>query len=674
MSLLNNSLLEATKDETTYPIRPAPSRPLSNAKTVRQAKLVADLRALLPSRPAISVILAQVKPFMLSYNELVFHAKVSGPDEVESHFEKLIASDRPIDLLKAIIFLGAILQQNETEAFASAPDMLSGATILEVIHRYSDAVEQHLCASNSLIGSLDGLEVAVILSKLQLNDARPRKSWLLTQRALSYCRLLGFHRSSSWNTPHDPVIGRRRRHVWALLYLGDRAGSLLLGLPYSIVSHHAEREFDILLSGAWETRDPTIPRIFPAWLKLAMIAGRIVDRNQDPALDFGAAYGETMKIDADLHTLQHSLPKRWRALSEEAIDVSELNELPLQDIIEASMVLTFSHECRIALHMPFMMKNAREGKTAGQYEYSRMMAASSARANIRCHLRIRAVPDLTAMVCQMVDFQVFNSTVLLVLDIMSRSQEKGGNFWRSQDEQTAADMALIKEAYKLMRSISQRCFARDNVPAQAVKVLETLGYLLKGCAVPGLDGQSRSIVIPYFGAITIKPSKALEEHVRSLPPERRECAAIMAEIAPGLKTAIPSHEPISRQSTTASVQSGNMPTPDSIDFFGTSEANSYQNPYAANDFTFNPFSAPQESVNFAPPPVTDTSAAAQGWDTAPPQYHGADGPQGYTPLGAADPALDATMWDDGQWQQMLLDPSLDLDNANWGFFPVGNTA
>lgn len=602
----------------------------------RQNKMAQELRDIFPPWEVTQAMLDYGGSSLSIWKVLVSESTdFMGLTNVQEDLRRMSKSNQPTEVCKALCVLALIMQQTPEEASLTNPLILSGINQANLLQKSLQAVETLLCSGSTMIGSLEGLECAAIFCRILFNAGRPRKAWLFYEKALSYARMLGFHRASSWKTDKNPSIGRRRQQVWWHLFIGNRSLSLLLGLPYSVLEAHLGLDPD-LLNGPVTPSQSVMIQFSSFYLRLGIITGRIIDRNYSNISSTASLYAETMKIDGELHALEVGMPRKWLALCDEEGDLSEFMDMGVQEMFEASNSQIWHHECRIALHMPYMMMNTQYSQEAGKYEYSRMVAIKSARSLIRSHLRLRAHPDLCNLVCQVVDFQVFMATVLLILDLLSRCKGPSGPRLLSEDADCLKDQQLIRSAYSMLARLATQNIHKSNIPLQSTKVLDTLAYLVKGQSVPGVEHNNQRIVIPYFGAITIKASSALVEGGKGIKAHMKgECPTALSD----------PQQPI------CNFKSFTPPDEDVIK-------------NQANDFTFQSFVTPQPSTAAA------SLSQSPGLIAPVTTNLGYENPEfgGFSSQAAMD--IDAQMWDQSMWQDMLTqDPLLDLD-VDWNILPV----
>jgi hypothetical protein len=419
----------------------------------------------------------------------------------------------------------------------------------------------------------------------------------------------------------------------------------LLGLPYSISDRH------VSLNYRNDNSNPEQPISTDTFsLKLSVIAGHMVDRAQTSEDKGPNAFASAMLLDGELLALASLMPADWW-------DISKLEGREEDDIFQLyhrSKAMLWYNECRLMLHMPFMLKAQHKGENAGMYAYNRTMALKSARMMIRCHKQLRARTEFAAMVCQLIDFQAFTATMLVILDMVERPDLADE---AARTPETIEDIELLISVSEVLRTISNETSGRSDVAGQAIKVLDGVSHVLLGCSSPSENGKHPSrVVIPYFGAVTIKPANG---------KHRCKCCS-SADKVPALD--LNPMQPIKRDAAPKQmVLQDNVSEPKAFGPDATDNTNSHtlqptQLPYPADDLiSFDSFfGAMKEGDN-----------ASQDWamvDQPRTQQPGSLGPG--TNVAGHDNVSDPLLWDETMWQNMLQpDANIDM-NGDWNWLMV----
>ncbi|KAI9791990.1 MAG: hypothetical protein M1816_003259 [Peltula sp. TS41687] len=347
----------------------------------------------------------------------------------------------------------------------------------KLMQHYVSVVQRLVTWDDELVGNLNGLGVLLLQGKCHINLGQPRKAWLLSRRAISLAQHLGLHRTSARSRGTRSTV-RRNRRIWWTIYEYDRYMSMLLGLPYSVRDSHIGFFDD-------DELQDTAARY---WRKLTVICGHVVDLTQ---ASHPPTFAATCGIDQELEQLAKTVPEDWWEI--------DSGESFGPKILLKRLIAQFAHHyVRAMLHMPFML----HAMTEQRYEQSRQICLNSARDIIKRYHILRNDVYAGSYVCPVVDFQSFTATVMLLLDLLGHTKSLS-----TQDSKQAEyDWAMVDSMIDLIRRASKQ--PSSIVATQALKVLEAL-RVGKDRGADLWDGRSVTLVIPYFGAITIGPGSQL---------------------------------------------------------------------------------------------------------------------------------------------------------------------
>ncbi|EFR00359.1 hypothetical protein MGYG_03361 [Nannizzia gypsea CBS 118893] len=338
------------------------------------------------------------------------------------------------------------------------------------------AVQKYIIEDDDIASSLPGIECITMAGKYQSNIGRPRKTWLLTRRAINFAQLSGLHLPNNRPGPEDE-LGLRKLHIWCSLACADLYQSSILGLPYSVPLHLLKPHITHLLK---------VKKMDPAeayMLRVCLPLGSIIDRNQDGG---NMSLPLTLKIDQELEDLYKQMGDDWW-------DPSQLSQLSPAEKSSRLWSQFAHHFVRMLLHLPFMLKS----NTDKRCQYCHNAALESARQTIECYKGINDMQNADRIFCKVIDFQVFTATVLLIVHLL------GSPF--ANDPQTRADWS-----YQSASVIEKLCSCRDAD-----------GGLITGPKTKNCN-QARRIILPYFGAVNIVPGKMLKEQQQQQQQQQQQ--------------------------------------------------------------------------------------------------------------------------------------------------------
>ena len=212
------------------------------------------------------------------------------------------------------------------------------------------------------MGTLEGLECAILMGKIYSDIGQARKSWLVFRRGLTFAQLMGLHRNHSMSMSHESI--------WWSLYGADRLTSLMLGMPYGIPDTHCNLSH-------FQTNDPALMGFMVFFTKISYFAGKVIDRSQGMS---EASYSSALDLEQELNSYAAQLPQEFWEVQ------------PLIDCPDATVAYEWQekllgqiafHQIKAYLHMPFMLKTPNQ---VG-YDASRRACIDGSREILRTHIQ-----------------------------------------------------------------------------------------------------------------------------------------------------------------------------------------------------------------------------------------------------------------------------------------------
>lgn len=477
MSLFNNSVTTFAAVPQSEPLTPHPET-ISTEGKIRQ-KLLAHL----PSDEDIGAIWLKCSHWWKVWARMFPELKYASSEGL-SYIKKNSHSDSVLSLSKAILCLCLGLQQIDVVFARSKLNLPLPRD--DLIQYYVSTVHENVFSEDRYLTKTEGLEIAILLAKIDANAGRPRKAWLTYRRAISFALLLGFNRKNTWQvTSTDPTLGPKRRAIFWALFSGDRYLSLILGLPYSL----SDQQCDI--ASMTEAMDmSTISS--KAMYELSNLGGRLIERYQNPEL---VSLATTMTYDRQLQALRKGLPT-----------IEQLNpknpKISFEDIYDRSISLIYYNYVRTLLHLPFVLRFSD-----ATFEYSRKTSLESAREMIQAYTYLRQGAHGAYLNCRILDFQIFLICLVLIINTIA--------FEPFASSMSASDAATIEKDWNRVEAVKQLLVSAEmgstgspTVQDSAIKTLNTLLECRHGCPPDG--NGSAEISIPYFGTITVSPREEVK--------------------------------------------------------------------------------------------------------------------------------------------------------------------
>lgn len=426
-----------------------------------------------------------------------------------------LRSENPAEVAKMILCIAISIDQLPGDWDFSQLH-LNGSP-QELMERYIATVDQLITSDDEIAGTVDGIECMCLQAKYYTNIGRPRRAWLVFRRAISFAELLGLHRLALMKPAKPDLQHTRQVSLWSHLFQGDRYLALVLGLPLSIQSQFCDPCIPIIGQPTEHTEGDAF------LLRMSPIVARIVDRNQNPILDFSL----TLRIDQDMEELAQSVPQEWWGKTNAPAPT-------LEEQFDRLLSQFFFHQVRKLLHLPFMLKSSADKR----YHYSYTAALDSSRDTIRFYDALRGSDAVGPFICKLIDFQAFSAAILILLNLYGYSHGSQKNA-----EQDQSDSALVDTTIEILRRASKE--AGGIVAAQSLKALEMIAEARHGCPDEAHQDTVK-VSIPYFGTVTVGAGKNFHipkqgvypRSAAKLQPQSSACSVSKATAPPnaGLPT------------------------------------------------------------------------------------------------------------------------------------------
>ncbi len=469
LSLFDNAVL-TRKDEP-----PQISRDRYNKNTA----LTQALTAMLPRARELDIILDVSESWWTIWRKMFPEISDRRCTTIKESISHSLRSENPAEVAKMILCIAISIDQLPGDWDFSQIHM--DGSPQELMERYITTVDRLITSDDEIAATIDGIECMCLQAKYYINIGRPRRAWLVSCRAISFAQLLGFHRLAVMKPAEPDLQHTRQVSLWSHLFQGDRYLALILGLPTSIQSQFC---------------DPCIPAIGQPTeltegdaflLRISPIVAKIVDRNQNPSLDFSL----TLRIDQDMEELAQSVPQAWWGKINAPAPT-------LEEHFDRLLSQFYYHLVRKLLHLPFMLKSSADKR----YHYSYTTALDSSRDVIRFYDALRGSDAVGPFICKVIDFQAFSAALLILLNLYGYSHGSQKNA-----EQDQSDSALVDTTIEILRRASSE--AGGIVAAQSLKALEMIAEARHGCPENRAHGTVK-VSIPYFGTVTVTAGKSFQ--------------------------------------------------------------------------------------------------------------------------------------------------------------------
>ncbi|KAL4880756.1 hypothetical protein BJY04DRAFT_218913 [Aspergillus karnatakaensis] len=415
----------------------------TQATPSKAASLCSRLRAALPSYDMLLSTLSQGGSWWSSYRQKAYTISQAPPETIEAFAKRVYTSQNPAELGSLAL------------AFARSSDS-----------HYSlyTFVDELILSDFTMLATIEGIQCLILLAKLYTDTGYPKKAWLAWRKGVTAVQFMGLCKEK------NPAI---QLQLWSSVYHGDRFCSLLLGLPYGL--------HDIHCAPIIEVAKQTLSLAAQFVLQCAVISGRIIDRNLNPAK---LSFAKAIEMDEELEALASPLPDSWWALP--AYLPEHAAETEMDTLRERLLQQFYFYWVRVYLHLPFLTKS----DTTSPNATSRTICIEAARQVLRRYrlLRGRNSTAKCLFKCKTTDFACFTVAIVLLIGLF-HSDAAVSNPRVNED-----DLALIAAVDSILHT--EECEKNCALAAQCRKTLRVLSETA---------GETREVVIPYFGVVVRRP-------------------------------------------------------------------------------------------------------------------------------------------------------------------------
>jgi len=451
-----------------------PPTPITNgvspAEDQTNSTITQELLRSFPSRADIEILQYRVDHISATCFQFDYKAPLSTLHERSAECmvkpNLLIAEANPVLLAKQMLLFAIALQ------YLSPTETIPGLD--KHHHRIMDdlarAAIRTVVTNDSLLGSLEGLEIIILEAFYHTDSGDIRQAWITMRRAVMAAQLLGLHRCGhNRYKVIDPRNDIDPETIWSSIVYMERVVSLLSGLPTSTGG--------IVL--ARQDTQPDASNGCGLLTHLGNIAGKILERNQievpQQALDL------TKRIDEELLNISETLPPTfWRPTEFSGLTRDSLNAFDeIRRVFDHSSYYTLI----IQLHMPHMLCPSH----STQRMYSKMACVNASREILTRQIALRTFNPVTAC-CRMNDFMALIAGMTLMLaHATSHCDTAAGNILAHQ---RLGDRAMVQRALECIAFISE--LQEDQLAFRCASLLKDLLIIEEGAAQKQNQGDNQS--------------------------------------------------------------------------------------------------------------------------------------------------------------------------------------
>lgn len=480
---------------------------ISRERYNKNKALTQSLTAMLPGARELDIILDVSENWWTIWRKMFPEITDRRCNTIKESISHSLRSENPAEVAKMILCIAISIDQLPSDWDFSQLH-LDGSR-QELMERYIATVDQLITSDDEIAATVDGIECMCLQAKYYINIGRPRRAWLVFRRAISFAQLLGLHRLALMKPAKPDLQHTRQVSLWTHLFQGDQYLALTLGLPLSIQSQFCDPCIPALDQPTEHTEGDAFQ------LRISPIIAKIVDRNQNPTLDFSL----TLRLDQEMDDLAQSVSQDWWGRTDAPAPT-------IEEHFDRLLSQFYFHLVRKLLHLPFMLKST----TDKRYQYSYTAALDSSRDMIRFYDALRGTDAVGPFICKLVDFQAFSAAMLILLNLYGYSDGSQKN-----TEQDQSDSALVDTTIEILRGASKE--AGGIVAAQSLKALEMIAEARHGCNGEHNSQCTVKVSIPYFGTVRVGAGKKFHipkpgVYPRSASKSRQQNCCPATAIAP----------------------------------------------------------------------------------------------------------------------------------------------
>ncbi|OCT48023.1 putative C6 finger domain protein [Cladophialophora carrionii] len=407
---------------------------------------------------------------------------LNSQQELLDSYDNMLKPDVDAMTLAAWLLDLALTAQQEPQLYNSPATSLNRFhTVSDFSRAVSDTVESALFAHDRLLGTVQGLGMAMHFLRLQISQGNFHKAWIRVRHCIALAELLGLSRlpqGSQHNHAGRTQEERSQYHriqLWEFMCSGERLSGMLVNRPP--ISRRLE--------------DPSAqPLIVNGIVQTQIYLKRLTDTTakfhtlDDPVVTHGAsaqAYASALELDRELRVLASETPKSWWEQ-----DATEVKAAHLCQMLHYYFVMR--------VHLPFTV---RQGLGEANI-YSRLTCLNACEEVAQRYQGLRRLLPSGIFLSPIMDLQALTATVVLLL----ASHGGAGN---NRIELQANNARVQETAAQVLRVMEEKSgdAAGSSFARQGANAIRSLNALLQRS--DGAAGSNQlSLKVPLLGNINIR--------------------------------------------------------------------------------------------------------------------------------------------------------------------------
>ncbi|KAH8658869.1 putative C6 finger domain protein [Tricladium varicosporioides] len=268
---------------------------------------------------------------------------------------------------------------------------------LEFTRIVSETVEKSILSHDRILGTVQGLDVAMHFFRLQISQGHFQKAWIRLRHYIVIAELMGLPKASQAHQLNMDAVAVdiphiKRAQLWGSICAVDRLFSMITNLPSGTRHYQPVKTQQLILDGSVQS-----------WVyltRLTDIATKIqhmdeMDTNQGSRSEI---YKTSMHLDGELKALSFQTPQSWWCRD--------------TDYVKPDYMVQFLHYCiAMRIHLPLTMRRFPNE----EYGSSHLACIDACEAVTQRYLFLRKMLPSGFLLAQILDLQVFIATVVLLL-------------------------------------------------------------------------------------------------------------------------------------------------------------------------------------------------------------------------------------------------------------------
>ncbi|KAL4894382.1 hypothetical protein BDV59DRAFT_207047 [Aspergillus ambiguus] len=386
----------------------------------------------------------------------------------------------------------------------------------------SETVEAKILAHDRLVGTLEGLGMALHFVRLQIGHGNFQKAWIRLRHIIAIAELMGLPKTVQLfrlkrpSTSGDEKTLAGKAQLWESICSIDRLLGIMINLPPDTGRYHHTSSSDLVVNGVVQ------PRTYLC--QLTEIATRVHDleymnATHEPRIKL---YTLALEIAQEVGELASRTPASWWVYD-------------AMDGLKADHIIQFIHYCVVMrVHLPLALRQDR----GEDYLYSRLACMDACTSIVQRYQFVRRTLNSGMFMSRVLDLQAFTATVVLLLTSHGSPSMDQYSIRIDKDQLETQVFRVIE----LMQEKSKDKAGADFAELGMRALCALNGLLKQGDNVAGVQGLTLNV--PLLGKIHIRRNTGLA----SARPEMQSSGAMaVGPLSSELlgRTLLSGHDPIS---------------------------------------------------------------------------------------------------------------------------------